>query len=195
MPTRRAIELYPWPCLRENGEDDTATGTLVSRRVTKGIEVVASAVYVPQSPNIGFIYSFRMRLLEDGQQGYVPPQERGFTSAQLQSRHWKIFNKANERTEFVNGDGVIGMYPILEEGGFREPALGSGEFTAGWFQYQSCTGGPFTEGGHFSGHMTFKMINTSDLSPSGHPRAHFQSQFFDVEVGPFELDGSPLFLF
>ena len=178
----KGINLYPWPCLGENGEEDSITGPLVSRRVTKGIEVIASGVWVPQMSHIGFIYSIRMRLLEEGQDGYLSPQERGFTSAQLVSRHWKIYHKANDRTDLVNGDGVIGMVPILEDGGYREPGLGTGEFTSGWFTYQSCTGF-MEEGGNFCGHITFRTINASS------------QHFFDVEVGKFKLDTKPDFLY
>ena len=147
---------------------------LVSRAVTRGVEVVASAVRVPQAgrgQQMGFIYSIRIRLLTRNEPGYVPPSERGFETCQLFSRHWRITNHSTGRTDVVDGEGVIGMFPILREGGYMERR----QEYSGTFQYQSCSG-PM-ESGAFQGHVRF--IPGSIQNPTGQP--------FDVAVSPFAL--------
>ena len=72
--------------------------TYCSRAVTRGVEVVASSTYHPFS-NLAdqgmHIYSIRLRLLtsDDGDE-YLTPEERGFSTCQLHSRHW-IITKQN----------------------------------------------------------------------------------------------------
>ena len=46
-----------------------------------------------------------MRLLSD--------EDSSFTQCQLIRRHWVITNDANEHSEEVDGEGVIGELPIL----------------------------------------------------------------------------------
>ena len=152
----------------------------VSRAVTRGVEVIASAVYVPGSNRFGFIYSVRIRLLTRQDEGeYVSPSQRGFETCQLWSRHWRITDDVAGTTHEVDGEGVIGMYPLLHEGGYTE----SGDSFDGIFQYQSCTGGAMKRGS-FAGHLRF--VPGSIESPTG-------SQF-EVEVKPFELR-RPRFLY
>ena len=63
-----------------------------SRAVTRGVEIVASSIYVPEVRM--HIYSIRIRLLtpDDGDE-YMTPEQRGFESCQLVSRYWKISTK------------------------------------------------------------------------------------------------------
>ncbi|KAL7555388.1 hypothetical protein ACA910_017690 [Epithemia clementina (nom. ined.)] len=145
----------------------------VSRAVSRGVEVIASSVYVPSSRRFGYIYSVRIRLLtpQDGDE-YLSASQRGFETCQLVSRHWRITDSAAGTTHEVDGEGVIGMYPLLHEGGYEE----SGDRYDGVFQYQSCTGGAM-EHGSFAGHM--KFVPGSVEAPKG--------PHFNVEVGPFEL--------
>ena len=152
----------------------------VSRAVTRGVEVIASAVYLPQAmtSHFGFIYNFRIRLLTPNDDGYQSPAERGFETCQLMSRHWKIFNSETEHTDHVDGEGVIGMYPILREGGYHD----DGVSFDGTFSYTSCTG-PMQ--GNFSGHLQFVPGTINE--PTGSP--------FPVEVKPFALDMHPSFLY
>ena len=49
---------------------------------------------------------------------YSPPSERGFETAQLRSRHWRIQRRGE--TDAVHGDGVVGKFPLLREGGWRD---------------------------------------------------------------------------
>merc|ERR1719293_641995 len=88
-----------------------------SRAVTRGLEILASAVFAPFMSM--FIYSIRMRLLTPGEDGYTSPENRGFKTCQLISRHWIIsysVPQSNEpRVEEVRGEGIIGFYPKLCE--------------------------------------------------------------------------------
>jgi uncharacterized protein affecting Mg2+/Co2+ transport len=154
---------------------------VVSRKVTRGVEVIASAVFVPQKQReFGFIYSIRIRLLNPDDDGdeYVSPTDRGFDTCQLISRHWEIVNYETGQTQTVDGEGVIGMKPILKETGYQEQET---EYR-GTFQYQSCTGNLIH--GKFGGYLTFE-------ARSGNERA----LRFDAEVAFFALDSEPDFLF
>ena len=64
------------------------------------------------------IYSIRLRILtpSDGAE-YLSPEQRGFTTCQLHSRCWRITYET--RVNEVRGEGVVGEYPLLEEGGYR----------------------------------------------------------------------------
>ncbi|KAL3904450.1 MAG: hypothetical protein SGARI_004917 [Bacillariaceae sp.] len=153
---------------------------VVSRKITRGVEVIASAIWDPRLvSDMGFIYAIRIRLLtpEDGDE-YVSPEDRGFSTCRLLQRHWRIVNDETGRTEVVDGDGVIGMTPILREGGYRE----QGEDFNGTFQYQSCTG-PM-ERGSFGGHLAFEARPENGAA-----------SLFDVELGSFALDCQPDFLY
>jgi uncharacterized protein affecting Mg2+/Co2+ transport len=151
----------------------------VSRAVTRGVEVIASGVYVPQCRNrFGFIYSIRIRLLTPDDDGYVSPADRGFETCQLQSRHWHITDYDTGEIDRVDGEGVIGMYPILSEGGYIE----DGEECSGSFQYQSCCG---VMQGSFQGQMQF--VPGTITSSTGRP--------FNVELQPFALDTRPSYLY
>jgi uncharacterized protein affecting Mg2+/Co2+ transport len=84
---------------------------------------VSLAIYVEAFDASMFAYSIRIRLLtpEDGEE-YMSPEQRGFGMCQLVSRHWKICkddpDEDEPSIEEVRGDGVIGYYPLLCEGGF-----------------------------------------------------------------------------
>ena len=179
-----AIMLYPRP---PRNSPPTVGAQAASRAVTRGVEVVASAVYSPliAANGMGFIYSFRIRLLtpEDGDE-YVSPEDRGFETCQLGSRHWQIINDETGQTDRVDGDGVLGMHPVLFEGGYHQGDVDAG-VQHGPFIYQSCTG-PMKKG-RFQGHLTFVAPNDGN-SPS-------QIGRFDVNVAPFLLDSEPEYLY
>lgn len=97
---------------------------------TNGVEVKASVVFIPEDSTrtqrmrrrLGinpmlymFAYQIEFRLLSEAKQ-----RERGIaepsTTVQLKGRYWKIFN-SDEHCKEVNGDAVVGHYPLLEAGG------------------------------------------------------------------------------
>ena len=156
-----------------------------SRAVTRGVEVLASSVY---SAGMSlFIYSIRIRLLrpEDGE-GYMTAEERGFDTCQLVSRYWRIThgNIANS-VEEVRGEGVIGYYPILREGGYEkmysedggENFINKGSGRNGkYFSYQSCT----RPGVAMEGQLQFKVGSIFE-----------DTEVFNVRVAPFPLTHYP----
>ena len=168
----RSILLYP------SIADSTGR---TSRAVTRGIEVVASGVDAIERPG-NFIYSIRIRLLQPGEDGYMTPSERGFTTCQLRSRHWIISQGDGDEPEHVRGDGVVGMYPLLKEGGYdlhegqtAATAREVGTDCEGKFAYQSAT--EASEDGTLEGSLQF--VPGSLASPTG--------KDFDVQVAPFSL--------
>lgn len=156
----------------------TARSSRASRCVTRGIEVIASAIPAHEIDTV--VYSIRIRMLKEGEEGYLTPQQRSFETCQLHTRHWKLINLDSNDIDRVNGEGVIGKFPILFEGGYVN---GSGERILGSFIYQSCTGREMNNG-TFEGHMSF--IPGSIRQPTGEP--------FNVHVGQFELSMSPSLL-
>ena len=170
-----------------------------SRAVTRGVEIVASSIYVPEVRM--HIYSIRIRLLtpDDGDE-YMTPEQRGFESCQLVSRYWKISTKGprcprgeepQPAVQEVRGEGVIGMYPLLFEGGFRNYTTGEdhemeeGEDTDGLFSYQSCTQAESHQhSGSIQGALQFRPGSRTE--PSG--------ELFDVQVAPFPLKPSTNFI-
>jgi F-box protein 3 len=110
--------------------------------VTHSIKVTASSLFIPELSHLDansalellyfFAYSIRFSLtsgLEGSQEEKeeadgVPPAP--LTECQLSDRHWVIRNSAGLVESEVQGDGVIGLYPILRHG---DPE----------FVYQSCT--------------------------------------------------------
>ena len=157
-----------------------------SRRVTKGIEVIASSVAAFEINTV--VYSIRIRLLTQGEDGYLTPEERGFDTCQLKSRHWRLTNTIQDEVDEVNGDGVVGRFPMLFEGGYRDDSMQTerrvtaGKLERGTFIYQSCAG---VQKGSFDGRIRF--VSGSIDAPAG--------TSFYVDVGQFLLLMEPTFIF
>lgn len=151
--TSRYISLYP------------EAPPLCTSAVTDGVKVCASAVFVPEYPESGrsqekfmFTYSIRMSVPEACMLGGVY-----YSSCQLSSRHWTIRSRDRIVSD-VNGEGVIGKYPVLSPGKDE-------------FVYESCT--PLPEGpGSVEGSFSFVPGKLSQ--PEGKP--------FEVVVAPFPLE-------
>lgn len=154
----------------------SSAGPDFSLCVTRGVEVTASCVYMPEHRQ-GWSYSISLRLL--GTAG-----ERGFETCQLYKRQWKIQAGDND-PEVVEGEGVIGLFPILEDAGWRvsrdsdphgiydqPPGL-----LPGPFRYQSCAGRNPWMYGTFGGRIL--MIPGTIKNPTGEP--------FWVDMTPFRL--------
>jgi len=154
-----------------------------SRAVTRGVEVVASAVLVPELEI--FVFSIRIRLLtSDDGVGFLTEEQRGFNSCQLLSRHWRITDQSSPnsndvRVEEVQGEGVIGLYPRLYEGGYTSYERVGGRMRVleegdGYFSYQSCTG---AVPGSMEGDLQFRPGSVEE--PCG--------DLFNVRIAPFPL--------
>jgi len=115
----------------------------------------------------------------------MTPEERGFETCQLVSRYWRI-DQGGE-VEEIRGEGVIGYYPLLREGGYQNFVSNDGGHTfrkvggegnrEEYFSYQSCTNG---EEGSMEGQLQFK---------AGSIRAG-DGEVFNVRVAPFPLNFS-----
>lgn len=96
---------------------------------TNGVEVVASSLFMPERRDQMFAYSIRLRMVSP------PAQAR---TAQLHRRRWVINDGSGGPPHIVEGEGVIGLFPILSRGGWKHDE--SGVLHEGAFIYQSCTG-------------------------------------------------------
>merc|ERR1711920_596122 len=104
-----------------------------------GVEITAAAVYMAEHPQ-GWTYRISCGLVED-------KATRGYETCQLHVRHWVIQEEGQE-AQHVNGDGVIGFFPILCDGGWilNEQSDPHGQYQSangrqnGPFSYQSCSG-------------------------------------------------------
>lgn len=187
--TVEVLSLYPTVAAesRVGGHPDPVP--VVSRAVTRGVEVVASGVF---AHDMGcHVYSIRIRLLTEDEEGGgragVPP--RGFETCQLASRNWSIRNHVSGELDEVTGDGVVGMYPLLNAGGGYRNDTGNsatsvraGDMETTVFRYQSCCG---PTQGSFRGKI--KFVPGSLRAPQGDP--------FWVELAPFALDLTPRAIF
>ena len=171
-----ALLWYPTPQCRSQTPTLTSL-PIVSRKVTKGIEVIASSNFDPLVKDI-ISYSIRIRLLANGDEGYMTSSERGFETCQLFSRHWVIKDDDNE--ENVDGNGVVGFYPLLAEKSHRVDFQSYHTIREGLivsdptFRYQSCASSTCTS---FKGRIRF--VPGSFDSPTG-------PSFF-VDLAPFAL--------
>jgi uncharacterized protein affecting Mg2+/Co2+ transport len=156
--------------------------TNCSRAVTRGLEIVASAIFVEEMGM--FVYSIRMRLLipDDDGNGYMTPEMRGFDTCQLVSRHWRISKSPSDGgspvVDEVRGEGVIGYFPILCDGAYVR-IFGNMQYhgrARGAFSYQSCTEADCT--GSIEGYLQFKPMWRDDR-PNG--------DIFNARVNPFPL--------
>ncbi|KAK7262600.1 hypothetical protein RJT34_30175 [Clitoria ternatea] len=137
---------------------------LCSTAVTNGVKVRASALLIPELVNFQddlekylFAYSIRMSLEPQG----CTINGMSFSSCQLHWRHWII--RANDIVvSDVNGEAVIGQFPLLRPG--EE------------YVYQSCTPLP-TPSGSIEGSFTFVPGRLAE--PKGGP--------FLATVAPFPL--------
>lgn len=114
------------------------------------------------------VYSIRIRLLAPDEEGGLSVAARGFETAQLNTRHWRL-HQADGGVEPVDGPGVVGRFPLFREGGWREDAqnrsgrVARGEECTGHFVYQSQSGRGQTVG--FEGEIS--MVPGSLKEPTG----------------------------
>uniref|UniRef100_A0A0D6R196 ApaG domain-containing protein n=1 Tax=Araucaria cunninghamii TaxID=56994 RepID=A0A0D6R196_ARACU len=148
----RSISLFP------------EKGPLCSKAVTKGVQVRASAVFVPELSNPqgdGYLFSYSIRMCLLPQESIS--QREMFSSCQLWKRHWIIRANGAIISE-VNGEAVIGKYPLLHEGGDE-------------FVYESCSPLPSSSGSIEGGFTFFPGRLRKPEGPE-----------FTVQVAPFPLE-------
>lgn len=191
-------------------------GHCCSRAVTRGVEAIASAVFLPERGF--FVYSVRLRLLtrNDGHE-YVTPALRGFDTCQQVSHNWKITKERGQSNgsvdlethttvEGTRGEGPYEQFALLEEGGFQvfvrrqdgvivRPSVLDEELDS-----DDEEKGNFSDNGkgYFFRQMdierssqliegVLQFVPGSMLEPKGNT--------FDVRVAPIALDSNPDFFF
>lgn len=133
IPSSKSICLFPH-CMPTPPSGLKYQGPIGSEAITHGVKVAVRILYIPEMSRQGrlvFSYSVTMELLV----GYH------LRVCQLVRRHWTIRDRAGQVLDEVEGEGVVGEFPVLRAGG--EP-----------FTYQSCTT-TSDEGGSMDGHFEF----------------------------------------
>ena len=86
--------------------------------IDKGIKMSVTYKYLCLTRS--FVYSIRIVMLKPGEdEDALTAEERGFKTCQLFSRRLEICDGRSE-ARVVQGQGVIGKYPLLMEGGYRD---------------------------------------------------------------------------
>ena len=177
-------------------------GDSVSRCVTAGIEVRASARWFPggamdQMHGLNFGYSIRIRMVEEGENNDGADADGGESAAttpstcQLVGRHWE-FMDGNGAVRRVNGDGVIGKQPLFyreDDGttGFVDLGVaGDGnQYPHKVFVYESqsgpVAGTSFEDTGRAQVQGSFSFIPGSIENPAG-PMFHVTVATFPLKI-------------
>ena len=184
---KRILLHYPTLKCRGRFFGDEDQLPIVSNAVTRGIEVTASSHFDPVTVDWDLhdhrmvSYSIRIRIVPQGEDGYMPESDRGYKSCQLISRHWIIVDGETGQEETVNGPGVIGMFPLLYDLDLhRVDYVDNGNVCNGeffeerLFRYQS-----YVNATSKSFRGTLMFIPGSIETPTGEP--------FAVEVAPFAI--------
>lgn len=82
---------------------------------TDGVKVSVETIYQPEYSNPAndhFMFAYRVNI-----------ENTGSYAVRLLSRHWFIFDSNGAKRE-VEGDGVVGMQPIIEPGDSHEYVSG-----------------------------------------------------------------------
>lgn len=172
--------------------------------VTRGVVCTASPIMLAESPRGGWAYSIRLRLDPDA------AAAANVVACRLDTRHWRIVDGEGVVRD-VNGRGVIGKFPFLYSGGWRDDYQGyaglTGPHRRGEFVYQSQSGplegvdpdsrleGVEPGRGSFGGELQMIPGRWED---DGEGQKDLilgsQDETFDVVVKPFELS-VPAFVF
>lgn len=154
-------------------------GPAFSIAITRGVECTGSSIYMSGGSQ-GWTYSISFRLVGTA-------AERGFQTCQLYKRKWMIQEDGMPARE-VEGEGVVGLFPILTDGGWilNRESDPHGQYSmqqgvvSGAFRYQSCSGrfSGETAQGSFAGTLEFHP--GTKRNPTGQP--------FYVNLERFRLD-------
>lgn len=114
---------------------------LMSKKITNIVKIQVKTIFREDASNVergSFLYNY-----------YVSIQNLGLNPVKLLKRYWKI-EHLNHGSSVVNGDGVIGEQPILEQFQIFEYVSGSQIIV------------PF---GRMSGFYTFQDLVSGELFP------------------------------
>jgi len=145
-----------------NGMNASLSDTSVSKTITNGVEIVASPIFISARSNghdkLFYSYSIRMRLLNNHSS-----RPRGYQQCQLTTRHWKIHNALNN-SENVDGDGVIGYFPVLSTKYSQDTSKDEWPFV-----YQSCTNADNIPT-YMGGHLNFQWLDFNPMEGENVPQ-------------------------
>jgi len=142
-PKSGGINLFPLPGARGVG---VAT--------TRNITVEAAPLFIEEMAELGrtannYLWAYQIRM--------HMPSDCSARPCQLRSRRWEITD-GNGNREVVEGQGVVGMFPVMEPGAF--------------FQYESCCQ-LNTASGHMEGHFVMEDLETHESFEIVVPRFEF----------------------
>jgi len=83
--------------------------------ITEGVKVSVETMYQPEYSNPAndhFMFAYKINI-----------ENVGSTAVQLLRRHWSIFDSNGTKRE-VEGEGVVGLQPIIEPGSSHEYVSG-----------------------------------------------------------------------
>ncbi|MFD2144146.1 Co2+/Mg2+ efflux protein ApaG [Mucilaginibacter antarcticus] len=83
--------------------------------ITEGVKVSVETIYQPEYSNPGnehFMFAYKVSI-----------ENMGSYAVRLISRHWYIFDSNGAKRE-VEGEGVVGVQPIIEPGSAHEYVSG-----------------------------------------------------------------------
>ncbi len=84
-------------------------------QITEGVKVSVETTYQPEYSNPAnehFMFAYKIQI-----------ENLGNYSIQLLRRHWVIFDSNGTRRE-VDGEGIVGLQPIIEPGQYHEYVSG-----------------------------------------------------------------------
>jgi len=125
-------------------------------QITEGVKITVDTVYQPEYSNPAKEhFMFAYKIIIENLSDY---------SVQLMARHWVIFDSNGSKRE-VEGEGVVGLQPIIEPGNYHEYVSGCNLKT---------------DMGTMQGTYTMKRLVDNDLFEAAIP------QF--LLVAPFKLN-------
>ncbi|PWG82642.1 Co2+/Mg2+ efflux protein ApaG [Pararcticibacter amylolyticus] len=84
-------------------------------QITEGVKISVETIYQPEYSNPLYDhYMFAYKINIENLTGY---------SVQLMRRHWQIFDSNGTHRE-IEGDGVVGLQPVIEPGASHEYVSG-----------------------------------------------------------------------
>jgi ApaG protein len=95
--------------------------------ITEGVKVSVETIYQPEYSNPGnehFMFAYKVNI-----------ENMGSYAVRLISRHWYIFDSNGAKRE-VEGEGVVGVQPIIEPGSSHEYVSGCNLITDMKGEYQ-----------------------------------------------------------
>jgi len=115
-----------------------------SDTTTHGIRIRANALFIPEQSNEderAYLFAYCIRI------SWAGPDDHNMRY-QLTMRHWQQ-RHANGQVERIDGEGVIGQYPVMYKG-------------CPEFQYCSCTRQASPHDGQMSGSFDFRVGDTEE---------------------------------